>query len=158
MRNCRASQEDNFSEISKVRQAPRKLRELTSLESGKHISELPTGTYFFLYSSFFSGQPPKLINDSFYRVDRFPSSVRDIEIHSIEGSGLHIIGFLNESDASRISYLTGTVTHDIILSPVFWGSMTSLVSIPINRIEASSYRTIQISEDEDHLVFDLKVK
>ncbi len=137
----------------------RKIRELNSLESGKYPSELPSGSYFFASIVYLSGRSNEDIKKNILSgsVNRFRNR-STFEIHSLSGSGMHVVGFLSESDAARISHLSGITSQEIILTPFLWGSMTSLVSIPIDRIESSNHREIQISNDEVHIVMDIKVK
>jgi hypothetical protein len=136
-----------------------KIRELNALESGKPASELPSGTYFFASVVYLEGRSNEDLKKHILvgSVDRFRSKAT-FEIHSLTGNGMHVVGFISESEVARISHLSGITSQEIVLAPFLWGSMTSLVSIPIDRIESSKYRNIQISNDEERMVIDLKVK
>ncbi|MHB9098782.1 MAG: hypothetical protein ACYC5X_13280 [Syntrophales bacterium] len=137
-----------------------KLRELTALESGKVMSEIPSGTFFFmsfLYitsSSYQSAKATMLSKDA----ERFRNDRSYIEVHNISRDGIYIIGFLTESDAAQISVLSGTVPHTVVVTPIPWGSMTTLVSLPLDRIISSGYRIIQASKDVSVPILDIKVK
>lgn len=137
-----------------------KLRELTALESGKVISEIPSGTFFFLYfayitsSSYQSAKANMLSRDG----ERFRSDRSYIEVHSISRDSIYIIGFLTESDAAQISVLSGKMPHTVVVTPIPWGSMTTLVSLPLDRIISSGSRIIQASKDVSVPILDIKVK
>lgn len=152
------SKKDSQKAIVALRTA-RKIREFNSLESGKNVSALPSGSYFFVSFDYLTGRSNEELKKNILsgRVYRF-RSWSTFEIHSLAGNGMYIVGFISESDAARISNLSGINSQEIILASFLWGSMTSLVSIPFDRIESSTYRNIQISSDEEHLVMDIKVK
>lgn len=153
---------------SKIKQAIQSLREkhglreLTTFESGKYISELPNGTFFFTLVGWMENSPPfsgtidsRILS---LRADRYKSNSGYIEVHCISAREIQLVGFMSETDASSISHLTGETDHKVVLAPLSWGSMTTLVSIPINRIQSSHCRELQNSTRDRVDILDLTIK
>ena len=153
------SNEKVESTLSNLR-SDRKLRELTAIESGKKIQNLPAGTYFYL-SPFRITNNPKY-ETLLYEVKqssatRYQFHQRYYELHNMREGGLHIIGFVSEIQATDISELSGN-ERQAVFSPYPWEQMTSLVSLPINRIKESQDRSINISKDKELTVLDIVVE
>ena len=149
------------SAILKSLRSDRNLRELTAVESGKRIRDLPAGTYFFLSSVWLSENSPKetlLISVSGAHADRYPATKNYFEMHNTKNGDLHLIGYLNEFYAAEISKLSGTTIREVMVSPYPWGQSTSLVSIPVKRVQHSEPRNIQASEEEKLEALDIKIK
>lgn len=136
------------------------LRQLTALESGKMIIELPAGSYFFLASTYFGYCGRKTFESCLMNIvaNRFRTTSWYFEIHSTISNGLYLVGFTSESDAARISQLSGKPLQDIVLSAIPWGSMNTLVTIPASRIQSCSTRDLEFSENEAHTVLDLRLR
>jgi hypothetical protein len=139
----------------------RGLRELTTLESGKKIAELPINSYFFTSSVYLRSVP----NETFESrvISAIAARFRTVksnyfELHSTKTNGLCLIGIVTESDAARISQLSGKVAKDIVLSPCPWATMTTLVTLPIVRIESCAAREIEPSQDDSYRVLDIRLK
>jgi hypothetical protein len=79
-------------------------------------------------------------------------------MHNTREGELHLIGYMNEFHAAEISKLSGTTTREVMLSPYPWGQLTSLVSIPVQRIQHSESRSVQTSEEEQITALDVKIK
>jgi hypothetical protein len=136
------------------------LRELNALESEKTVAELPLGVYFYIPASVIDNYGNNKTVSSrvlSLRADRYWTNQDYFEFHSIDG-GLRIVGFMTEREASEIAYLSGKTKYKVILSPVAWGKLTTLISIPIARIESSLSREVQISKNVEYVVLDLLIK
>ncbi len=139
----------------------RKLRELTAVESGKKVREIPTGTYFFVFGLFlytYDHDENLLANVLDLVSDRYGSPNNYFEIqHTFDGA-YHLIGYINEIQAVDISRLSGGIEKDIIISIRRWDQMTSIASIPIDRIQISKTRYIQVTPELEIKVIDMKVR
>jgi hypothetical protein len=136
------------------------LRELSTFESGKKVSELPSGTFCFTLLPWIEDSrsinlAARVGSLTAFRYKRYDS---DIEVHLTSHSGIRVIGFTSESDAASVSHLSGESSHGILLSAVPWGTMTTLVSMPVDRIQSSHAREIQASTKERFDVLELVVK
>lgn len=152
--------EMNVQQVLQTLRSKRSLRQLSTFESGKLISELPTGTFFFTLAAWIQDHPfsniPTIIK--YLSASRFKRYHSDIELHFRSDHDIWLVGFTNETDAASISHLTGESDHKILFSPSLWGTMTSLVSVPIDRIQSSRKREIQASPDNRFDVLEVVVK
>jgi hypothetical protein len=150
-------------ELSKIRNQ-RHLRELEALESGKMVSDLPTGTFFFITVDYISSRTyestkTRVFESEAYRFSPPQPKIRMwLELQNTVDDGLQVIGFLSEVDAAKISLLSGQEIHSIVLSPYPWGQLTTLVSIPLQRIQSSNYRYIEPNQAEVYIVLDITIK
>ena len=145
--------------LSKLR-TERKLRKLTAVESGKEIVTLPPGTYFYLLPSSITNTPKYntlLSNVKKSSAIRYQFYQKYYELHNTHEGTLYIIGFVSEIQATDISTLSGS-EKKVMFSAYPWGQMTSLVSLPIERIKESTTRSINISQDKDLRVLDIIVQ
>lgn len=136
------------------------LRQLTTLESGKTVAELPTDSYFFLSTVYLRTYSPQTFESRVMTAvsNRYRAGSTYFEIHSTRSNGLSLVGVTTESDAARISKLSGKPPQDIVLSPLPWGSMTTLVVLPVSRVQSCNDRDLQTSQNEEHRILDIKVK
>jgi len=151
----------NRGAILKSLRSDRNLRELTAVESGRRVRDLPAGTYFFLLGPWLTDYSPNetlSTRVSELRADRFQSGKDYFEMHNTREGELHLICYMNEFHAADISKLSGTTTREVMVSPYPWGQLTSLVSIPVQRIQRSESRSVQTSEEEQITALDVKVK
>jgi hypothetical protein len=136
-----------------------RLRELSYLESGKTISEVPTGTYFYFAGSFLEiddGDLTKLLNTQ--DVDRYKESGRrDFEIHN-EGNSISVVGFLSATDAAEVSMLNGIDKKKITLFPLTYGEANNMTLIPFNRIYKSESRSITLEPGKNASILDLIIR
>jgi hypothetical protein len=151
----------NRGAILKSLRSERKLRELAAVESGKRVRELPAGTFFFLLSAWIRNYSPKetlswMVAE--LRADRYQSGPNYFEIQNTREGELHLIGYMNEIHAADISKLSGITVREVMISPLPWGQLTSLVSIPVSRLQESETRWVQASEDETITALDVKIK
>ena len=151
--------------IVQLRQT-RKLRQLSAFESGKDISKAPLGTYYFVGLHELINLTGKDVLNRFSQAKtlRFQKIKNPLfenllfEMHSLNDGTCHIIGFASENDAALVSKLSGETIHPIVLSIVLHYKMSSLISIPINRIVLTEYRKIQFSKTNESDVLDIQVK
>jgi len=136
----------------------RQLRELTYLESGKSMSNAPSGT--FLFSS------AGLLRTEWVAVRSFPvaNSVpqqpnrRYFEFHRTrEGKDL-LVGFASETDAVNVGSLNGRDLVKIVLFPEPNRSPMTMVSIPVDRIVTTEARWLMEGTPEEVSVIDLVVR
>lgn len=140
--------------------AARQLREITAIESGKVLQRIPPGTYFFLSGVFlntYSNYKNLLLKANDYPSDRYKSYNRFEIQHTVDGT-FHLLGYINEIQAVDISQLSGKIEKEVIISPRLWGQMTSVISIPIERIHKTQTRDIQVTKDLEITVLDITVK
>jgi len=136
-----------------------KLRPLTTFESGKKITEMPSGTYFFTLIGWISND-----SDNFhkyfpdYGVQKFGGPYGMIEIQRRNDNKFYLIGFTNKSQASNISYLNGRETVKVLLSPLFQKDLPTLVQIPVSRIISAEDRDIEITPEDKIMVLDIELK
>lgn len=151
----------NLGAVLKSLRSERNLRELTAVESGKRVRELPAGTFFFLYASSIKSYSPEetlSYRISELRADRYQSGPYYIEMHNVRDGKLHLVGYMNEIHAAKISRLSGKTVGEVMVCPLPWGQMTSLVSIPVSRLQKAETRRVQASEDDNITVLDLEIK
>ena len=125
------------------------------------MQDLSARTYFFLLAGWLNTYlfEQDLLSWVFkLQAARYPPFKNVFEIHNISQGELHLIGYMNEIHAAEISKLSGETSREIMVSPYPWGQMTSLVSIPINRIQKSQDRHVQISKEEEVIVLDITIK
>jgi hypothetical protein len=150
----------NLKKVLGALRADRKLRELSAIESGKKVSDIPQGTYFFL-------SPYRIISCPEHNTVlpcvskktamRFGAPYY-FEIQHTNDGELHLIGYVNEVHATEISKLSGTTVKKVIISPSPWGQMTSLVSVPLNRIQMSYDRDVEVSQENQITVIDVTIQ
>ncbi len=130
----------------------RKLRELTAVESGKRVQEVPVGTYFFVPTSYLSTSPfcPTFSQAVLQApAQRYRAGNSDFEIHNTEGDGLQLIGFLDEIQAAILAKPADKAAHEILVSPASWAQMKCVVSIRISRMRESVDQRMEVSPGEN---------
>lgn len=135
----------------------RQLRALEALESGRPVAETPRGSFFFVpifYLAFSSGRMAEaMVND---KVDRFRSRAFYFEIHYPKTGAPIIVGFTSESDAARLT----SPAHGLLkisLSALPWNKMSSLVSVPADRIISARNREVSLSENHQIQILDTEI-
>lgn len=124
------------------------LRPLGALEVGRHVPEVPDGTYFFVWSF---GLGRGLLNLADVS-DTADQTDHDVEMHRRSGGDLYFLGYVAPAVAGM---LTSTVDEDETLNvfPSPWADSTELVSFPLAQISAIEQRSFK-----EGVVFDVKVK
>lgn len=138
--------------------AKRQLRPLEALESGRSVAETPRGTYFFIFYMALRADRGKMVEAlGALNVARFGEAKAYFEIHLLKVGSPIIIGFAAESDAVRVGSPTLEV-RKISIAPVPWEKMTSLLSLPADRIVTARTRTLSLSERESIYILDCEIR
>lgn len=147
---------ENVEEMLNQIRKQNEVRSLMSIESGRRISNTPPGTYFFMSVWFLSTDE----NDYKYMrrsINRFPTDSSYFELHYLQEGQLNILGYINSSHIPNISVLDGVSRKEITISPILDEQFNTLIILPMSRVIASSYRTIEISKKKNISVLDLVV-
>lgn len=136
----------------------RQLRELTFLESGKRMSNAPSGTYLFSYALRLDSEA---VTDRTFQVNSRVSgqgNSRHFEFHrTLEGKDF-LIGFASETDAANVSNLNGRDRVRIVLFPDPHHAPMTMLSIPVDRIVRVNERPLLEGTSEMVRVVDLEVR
>lgn len=136
----------------------RQLRELTFLESGKRMSNAPSGTYLFSNTLRLDSEAVT------YRTFQVNSQIsgqaksRHFEFHRTREGGDFLIGFASETDAANVSKLNGRDRVRIVLFPEPHRGPMTLLSIPVDRIVSASERPLLEGTSDMVRVVDLEVR
>jgi hypothetical protein len=135
----------------------RHLRPLEALESGRSVTETARGTYFFipfLYLNMSSGKMMEHLSNT--KVNRFRDTNYSFEIHYPKSGVPIIMALTHEGDAIRLGS-PNQETQKISIAATPWEKMTSLVSLPTDRIITAKERKINLS-DRDIYILDVVIK
>ena len=147
---------ENIEEMLDEIRKQNEVRSLMLIESGKRISNTPPGTYFFM-SGWVLRKDENDYRYMLHSINRFPTHSSYFELHYLQDGQLNILGYINGSHIPNISVLDGVSRKEITISPILDEQFNTLIILPMSRVIASSYRTIEISEKKDILVLDLVV-
>lgn len=133
------------------------LHELAPHDHNKSVSELPSGTYFFLQPYFLvtnATDSTRLWSRSI--VSRFPQFELDYyEIHYISAKKIDLIAFVTEKDANKLHKLDGHVKQNVSLAPTPYDEKTNtLVSLPYYRILEAKVHVTRSDDGEDMYLLD----
>ena len=132
------------------------VRPLEPLETGKKISTLPNGVYFFASpieieyeieesgSDFLEASSRKRINYSF-------------EIQKVD-QRYYLVGFVSDESYSQMGMVNSQNSLYTILYPNAWAGAMHAVAIPFDAIYAIHERTIELDEMNNMRVFDIGFK
>lgn len=134
----------------------RNLREITTLESGKPVSDMPAETYYFVDGIDFAVYGYRDPSTTARRYLR--DAYREYEIHNLADGTVVLNAFTSESEAASISHLSGTESKSVVLFPYATHSQPTLVSIPVGRITACSGRQVNVNDSHDAYVLDMTLK
>ncbi|MFH0990374.1 MAG: hypothetical protein V1799_10215 [bacterium] len=142
--------------LSKIRKQC-KLRELNTFETGKPISKLPHGTYFFVNGWSITGDSAKIVKTALLesKCERIASSINKFEVHYISDGMFYLVCFLSNAEAAKISQLSGDTLVSIVAFPRYQQDMTSLVIVPVDRIQSCNQRTLQLSKYDEVYILDI---
>jgi hypothetical protein len=152
------SQQDLDKKLVEIRNSE-KVRDLTPLETGRNISETPTGTYFFV-SSFFMAFPDGNIKSMLKncRVNSYKKDIDYFEIHKRSENQIILLGYVSDETGALLSNEANRERREIVLFPSLQKNFQNLVMIPINRISKSNYREINSPETGDIEVLDMLIE
>jgi len=132
------------------------LRELTSMESGKRVTETPPGTFFFVLSLI--GDKPadeRYLHIEQLTVSRYPVwKIADLEIHRTRDGDLFFLAFTTDVDANRITALSGVSNADVVLLPEVDGDFKNLVRVPLQRVVSIRSRESTRAKDQRFVLMD----
>lgn len=138
--------------------AKRQLRPLDVLESGRHVADTPRGTYFFIFYRDLRADEGRMVKKlGVQRVNRYREGNAFFEVHLLKVGSPIILGFASESDAVRVGNPT-TQIQKISIAPAPWENMTSLLSLPADRIVAAETRTLSPSERDWIYILDCEIR
>lgn len=150
---------DGYIEVIAALRSRHVLRELRPLESDRPIDSSPPGTFFFIYAG---GNFRISTNSSCHieilhrRASRLQSSSsRYFEVHRRGNRQLLLLVYASESDADRIRTLSGDREFQVTIFPRPWGTVSSLIELPFERITLCNNRELQIDEDEEIYILDV---
>lgn len=136
-----------------------RLRPITTLESGKTVSQIPVGTYSFVAGGRISfdweGKVFELPNAP---VRRAGSPRRYFEILKPANSPVYVMGYVAASEGANIASLDGESEHTLTMFPQPTADTTTLVILPIERIMKASERQVDLDSGDYMFVVDLVVK
>ncbi|MFH0764249.1 MAG: hypothetical protein V1927_04535 [Candidatus Omnitrophota bacterium] len=128
------------------------LRKLKPLETGKDVSELPSGIYGFsvaraiVYGARYPGD--KYLTLSNKKYGSF------FEIQKVKNE-CFVIGYIGDEAYANIGKVKTANSVELTLSPSPWGSIKNVVSIPLKAILKIEDRVIDIDEDKNTTVLDM---
>jgi len=93
------------------------------LDEGADVARLPGGVYGFTYSP--------LQSTPMFR----KKATQSFEVHKLSDNSVHLIGFVREGDASRLSGSSDQV--ELRFYPEPWEDAFTATSIPVSRIQSS---------------------
>lgn len=133
------------------------LHELAPHDHNKSVSELPSGTYFFLSPYFLVTNPAD--STRFWSrsiVSRFPQFELDYyEIHYISAKKIDLIAFVTDKDANKLHKLDGHSKQNVFLAPTPYDAKTNtLVSLPYYRILEAKVQITRSDDGEDMYLLD----
>lgn len=100
--------------------AMNQVRLIEEKDEGSAVASLPNGVYGFSYSP---QQETPLFRDEKYQC---------FEVHKLADGNAHLIGFVTEQDAGRLS---ANEEAEVNLYPDLWNEAVKLVSIPFSRMK-----------------------
>lgn len=138
--------------------AKRQLRPLDALESGGHVADTPRGTYFFIFYRDLRAHEGRMVKElGAQRANRYREGNAFFEVHLLKVGPPIILGFASESDALRVSS-PSTQIQKISIASAPWEKMTSLLSLPADRIVSAETRTVSPSEREWMYILDCGIR
>jgi hypothetical protein len=136
-----------------------KLRELTPLETGKNISQTPSGTFFYISPIYLECTKGKL-SESLQQGKVKRNGYREInfEVHYVSEGTIFLVAFVSSETVSGVSRLDGAVKKQVTLSPLPWDGIQTLVLVPLSRIVEAKRREIQTTDVGEISVLDVIVQ
>lgn len=131
------------------------VRALESLETGKKISELPNGVYFFSTPVGIEYEIENIGVD-FIKASGFSNGYK-FEIQKFKNR-YYLIGFVSDETRSNLSSANSAKPLSAILYPNSWGGATHAIAIPFDMINAIDYRDIEQDAKTKITVFDIEFK
>ena len=139
------------------------LRELTQFESGKPLSDIPAGTYFFIQTSSlqwrsdesFEAVAQRIATRRFY--DPILKSIF-FEGHKVSPSHVYLLAYTTKETASRIATLDGNTEKRCTAYVGSKMGFDSLVYLPLFRAVESKQRGFDFDDQSSGYVLELTLK
>lgn len=129
-----------------------KLRSLDPLETGKKISELPNGVYFFAGRVLIQYEI-KNVGSDIVTASGYPSDYK-FELQK-SNNRYYLVGFVSDETYSKQASASSEHPLTAILYPISWGGSTKTIAIPFDAITSINYRDIEIDAKTTLSVFDV---
>jgi hypothetical protein len=141
----------------------KKLRELTALESGKSMLEMPNSTYGYISGTslqvrFHDETYQTLLEQKTERFKEKYESIYKFEIHKYSNTEIYLCGFVSQETSSNISQLSGRKELEFAFTPMPLNSSDNIAIIPIDRIIQSKERDVDNDNKQRIYLLDLKIK
>ena len=149
---------DNLQKTLNDIRNDRSLRQLTVAEDGRPFKEIPSGTYFFLFSGSIDR---RRTGESFLgemstnSVSRYSSKNTYVEVQYPRSGEPHFIVFFDESTAQAASVLSGIERREVTAYIEPWGNATILASVPVGRVVSIRPRVVRLTVDDINFVLDI---
>jgi hypothetical protein len=133
-----------------------KVRPLSAIESGKPISQTPSGTYSYISGVYLTLDPKtSLAFLSRGGVRRLCEHSSNYELINLSPDSIMLMAFAGSSEAAGAAVLDGTTPRRLTLFPWPSSEASVLLVIPLERILESSERYIQPDTTGSILVLDV---
>jgi hypothetical protein len=135
------------------------LRKLEPLETDKKISETALGTYFHAAFAFldFEQEGDREKRFESIKVDAYNYDVC-FELQKHTNGNIYLVGYVSSESGAKISGPIGKTETDIVMSIRPWGDFNNIAVIPVSRISRCASRVITITENQNMIVLDLRIK
>lgn len=139
------------------------LRQLTQFESGKPLSAVPAGTYFFVQTHSLicrSDESLHAIQDRIETRRFLDPSLKAIyfEAHKVTPSEVYLLAYTTTETASHLATLDGNTIKSCIASPALNLTFDTLLYLPLFRVVESSARRIDFDDHTSGYVLELRLK
>lgn len=132
------------------------IRPLEPLETGKKISELANGVYFF-------GSPNGIIYEiENPKLDFLEATSRRLNNYSFEIQKIdlryYLVGFVSDEAYSKMGIVNSKNTMNIPVFPNQWGGAKNSIAIPFDAIYSIQGRTVDLDSNTEIRVLDVGFK
>jgi hypothetical protein len=117
------------------------LRPITFEELGRPLGEMPIQSYYFVYMGYLSLQRESAWSGRERKAPTGRENENAIEMHTTLDGQTHIIAFVDEASATRITTLDGQTEQTVDVYSRPYSARTVLALIPTERLVAASNRT-----------------
>lgn len=136
----------------------KKLRALDILETGKKVSELPTGVYFFSDAIDIATHVRYVDTHPFpYEFQIEGTNIKRDKDYQVQktDNGVVIVGYINSENFSKLNFLSKNNPLSMIIFPTIWSGYQKLVGIPITAVSKIDSRRIDIDATSSIYILDL---
>jgi hypothetical protein len=146
-----------------VLRASHGLRELTQFESGKSLSEVPSGTFFFIQTHALEWNSAESFDAKADRIKarRFYDPILKaifFEAHKLTSGEIYLLAYTTTETASSISTLDGKTEKRCIAYNALKTEFDKLLYLPLFRIVESSNREMDFDDHTSEEILELTLK